>query len=411
MIRPAGDQPRMIVGERGASPGRICFVSPSQHWLRPGGAEIAIKYLAEHLAARGWAVRFVCAGAAETEGTAPSGAPVFYYRKASRWGLGDGPSMMRALRRADADVYYQRVTSVLTLVTGLFCRRASRMMIWAAAHNRDCAPFRHVREVFRRGRGARYSWKGIGPVLLKRLIVDLAYPLGIYLADVRLAHMEEQQRLLRRAMFLQSELLYKGYPCERVRVNHDGQAPDGRQIVVWIANLRSWKRPEIFVRLAARLAAPDREFRMIGAPFRDAGAQEAFERSVADVPGLRYVGELSHEEVLNQLAGASLLVHTSEVEGFANVFIEAWMNGTPVVTKDFNPDDVIERYGVGGVAETFDELVDLCSDYLSGRRSTAGAGFERVVDLFDMDRHCDRLESIMVQRTGRARRTALPSRE
>ncbi len=304
--------------------------------------------------------------------------------------------MYQALSKADCDVYYQRVTSVLTLVTALFCRKRRRLMVWAAAHNEDCSKFRHLRELAIDNRFRRLSLGGLLSVPLNRLITDLAYHAGIRRARLRVAHTQEQRKMLAVSFGLNSELIYKGYPLPLNREKLvEGPCSNRPNSVVWIANLRDWKRPDAFIRLARNLAGEEVEFFMVGAPYRDLSIQREFEKKVAAVPGLHYQGRLSHEATLGRLRAACLLVHTSPSEGFSNVFIEAWMTHTPVLSFQFDPDGIIPRYGVGAVAQDFEELVQMCREFLNGGRRAAKKDFERVLRLFDMKLHGERLRKLI----------------
>jgi glycosyltransferase involved in cell wall biosynthesis len=63
-------------------------------------------------------------------------------------------------------------------------------------------------------------------------------------------------------------------------------------------------------------------------------------------PNVSFHGRLPYRET-NKLYGRSrLLVNTSDVEGFPNSYLQAWIRGVPVVTL-IDPDRVIEREGLG----------------------------------------------------------------
>jgi glycosyltransferase involved in cell wall biosynthesis len=376
----------------------ICFASPAYYGDLIGGAEMVIKNLAHDFRQNGWTVSFVSAGAREEESRSPDGDRVFYYRGGRIFTPTKAFSMKRALGRADADVYYQRVTGILTKVTADFCRRHQKLMVWAAAHNDDCIKWRHLKELRKGDKFKKYNFKGKVLGFYNRLRMDLAYPSGIRRAHLRLAHLAEQQHMLKRHFGLSSELLYKGY--QRPRVGLPVQTDDVRQKILWIANLRDWKRPEVFVDLARELAEPGRAFYMIGGAYRDAERQQRFDAVVATTPGLDYLGSMPHEQVMAHMANADLLVHTSPAEGLANVFIEAWMSAVPVLSFQFNPDQIIEKYAVGKVAQTFEELTAMGRAMLSGEDRPAAEAYEAVNELFDLGRHCTRLRQLIAARGG-----------
>jgi glycosyltransferase involved in cell wall biosynthesis len=62
------------------------------------------------------------------------------------------------------------------------------------------------------------------------------------------------------------------------------------------------------------------------------------------------MGELSHSETLRHIAGSKALISTSPMEGFPNIFIEAWAFGIPVLSLYFDPGNVISREELGEVA-------------------------------------------------------------
>ena len=127
--------------------------------------------------------------------------------------------------------------------------------------------------------------------------------------------------------------------------------------IVWIANFKPLKQPEIFLELADHFKNNhDIKFIMIGRP--DIGA---WQKNVTDkmnrLSNLEYMGELSIDEVNMVLSGSHILVNTSQYEGFSNTFIQAWMRKVPVVALNSDPDDVIKTKEIGFHSKTFDQMV------------------------------------------------------
>ena len=100
-----------------------------------------------------------------------------------------------------------------------------------------------------------------------------------------------------------------------------------------VGHLRAEKSPQTYFAAARALAhRPDIVLEHIGAPLDAALGEEARQLALA-VPNYRYLGELSHEQTLEHIANAHVLVHPSQMEGGAHVVMEAVMCGTPVLAS------------------------------------------------------------------------------
>lgn len=65
---------------------------------------------------------------------------------------------------------------------------------------------------------------------------------------------------------------------------------------------------------------------------------------------IRFVGAVPHEQMPDLLAAADVLVHASEREGLANVWVEALACGTPVISSDVgSAREVIDRPEAGRI--------------------------------------------------------------
>ena len=60
-------------------------------------------------------------------------------------------------------------------------------------------------------------------------------------------------------------------------------------------------------------------------------------------------GRLSHAETMSQIANSKALISTSPMEGFPNIFIEAWACGKPVLSLYCDPGSVIEKERLGEI--------------------------------------------------------------
>lgn len=138
-----------------------------------------------------------------------------------------------------------------------------------------------------------------------------------------------------------------------------GELPDReRTYVLWTGRPHPSKRPELFVELARAL--PGERFVMAVA-----GAGEIAPGAGAMPPNLTIHRNVPHASMNALYAGAKVLVHTSLQEGFANVFIEAWQNGTPVISLGVDTDRLIRRLGLGRHVVTSLDLVRAVTELLA----------------------------------------------
>ena len=102
---------------------------------------------------------------------------------------------------------------------------------------------------------------------------------------------------------------------------------------VIVGHLRAEKSPQTYFAAARALAhRPDIVLEHIGGVLDLVLGEEA-RQLAAEVPNYRYLGELSHEQTLEHIAHAHVLVHPSQLEGGAHVLMEAVMCGTPVLAS------------------------------------------------------------------------------
>ena len=135
--------------------------------------------------------------------------------------------------------------------------------------------------------------------------------------------------------------------------------------VAWVAILRQVKRADLLIDIARQL--PDTRFVVCGGPstfMSDPGYGETIVNALRAQPNITYLGKVAPARALEILANAAVCLSTSDEEGFPNVFLEAWSVGTPVVSLRIDPDQVIERNGLGVVTGGSERTVATLRDLL-----------------------------------------------
>lgn len=364
---------------------KICIVSlnivpyfHAQNGAQYGGAEVQAGVLAEALQARGAGIVLAVADRgeplalpSENAFSSRDGIPGtrFFYPRLS--------GILDALRRADADVYYQRNAGMVTGLTAWFCRRYDRVFVYGAGSDTDFSS----REVRIEGWRDRFLY-----------FYGLKRADGIVVQNAAQA-VACRDRLQREPLVIPNA----------IAVSED-DAPTKERVVVWVGALRDIKQPSLFVDLARQL--PDIDFVIIGG---DVASERATARRVTTeafhVPNLKMAGRLGRDAVDDYLRRAALLVNTSRVEGFPNAFLEAWRRGTPVLSF-VDVDGLIARESVGAVCADLDDMVaktrELVDD--ASQRVAMGARARKLVtENYSADaiapRYLRYFEELMAMRT------------
>ena len=299
---------------------RVCFVAPHAYPLLAGssevpfvgGAELQQCLLARSLARRGHEVSMICLDHGQPDGLVLDGITVYTAYDAEAGIPGTRffhprlTGLWRAMRRAGADVYYQRAAGMVTGIVAAFCRHYGKRSVYAGAHDTDFIP------------GPRFM-----PFRRDRWLFEY----GLRTVDAVVVQNPLQRRLCRDNYGRDAALVESCYlPPPSARRDANG-------CVLWVGTLRPFKRPELLLQLAAYL--PDLRFRMIGGPGDATPPSRDYARRLEQDAGrlsnVEFVGFVPYSDIEPHFDGARLLVNTSEREGFPNTFLQAWARGIPTV--------------------------------------------------------------------------------
>src|SRR4029078_3484808 len=241
----------------------------------------------------------------------------------------DAIPLYRALHAIRPDVIYQRIGCGYAGIAAHYARRNQARMIWHVASDADVSP----------GTAAFSGRNSVQHYMEKGCITY-----AIRHADGIIVQTEHQAADLARHYGRKADAFVRNFHPEPTEtINKDGPLS-----VVWVANLKALKQPEVFIRLAARLDD------LVGVRFIIVGAmqgpkvwREQLMQAIQSVTNVDYLGAKTQREVNELLARAHVLVNTSITEGYPNTFIQAWQRGVPVISLSVNPDGVLDRQGIG----------------------------------------------------------------
>jgi len=368
---------------------KICFIESSSYAvLNPevkrastGGESVQHTLLAKAFAERGWQVSMISRDFGQDDGIVVDGIQVWKtnirfaglpYIRFLYPGLFKS---WRALRNADADIYFQSCAGLMTGVVARFVASRNRKMIFRVAHDTDCMPGEQLVTLERDRR---------------------IYEYGLRRADLISAQSNTQARALDENYGL------KSYVIDMAAEIPEDPDDAKRDIdVLWVNNFRAFKRPELLIDIAKSM--PDVTFTMIGGAMK--GAETLYdnvEEAAKGLDNINFVGGVAYSEVNSYFARARLFLNTSDSEGFPNSFLQAWVRRVPVVSY-FDPDGLIESKRLGLSVPTQGNFVEALASLLaddSERQAMGKRARQFVIDRYSPQAIAAKYEQLFADQFG-----------
>ena len=136
--------------------------------------------------------------------------------------------------------------------------------------------------------------------------------------------------------------------------------------VVWVANLRTLKRPE-WMMYAAKALSQFRFTMVGGADAKEVAYYKKIEQEAKNIENMSFLGGRPFMETCSIISQAKVLVCTSTFEGFPNTFLQAWSYGIPVVST-VDPSSIIVSNKLGMVITSEKELSEALSNMLEDKK-------------------------------------------
>lgn len=333
---------------------RICIVAHNAYGAlcggtkgHIGGAEWQTSLMAKWFADQGHETSLVTWDHGQPDGELVSGVKVWKTCAANagwpgvRFFYPRLTGLYSALRRADAEIYYQNSAEYVTGQAAYWCRRNGKRFVYSSAAELAC---------------------DVRLPLLRKPYERWLYRHGVRRADLRIVQTQKQQELLRAGWGLTSVLLPMPCPGPSVESFQIPEPPNPPR-VIWVGRVDSNKRLDWFLDIAEKL--PAIRFEIAAAINTEITLSNRLVKRAGCLPNVGWQGSVPREKMPEFYRGASCLCCTSIHEGFPNVFIEAWSHGVPLVTT-FDPDGLAERLKIGIAASDIVGLAgavgEICSN-------------------------------------------------
>jgi len=307
---------------------KVCFVMGEAYPIisggkgRVGGAELQSWLIARELAGHGkFKVHFIVR--ASEDGRALKDRVTVHKVRYTRPLFGH-LKILREMLKVDADLYYQRTGGVATILVSSFCLLKGRKFIFHVSRDEQL----------------NHDYPAD-----KNRLVKLLYRIAVRRADAVLVQNNTQWERL-------GELGKKGILVKNL-IKPCNNSFEKDSFILWVANISEAKQPLTCIALAESL--PEYRFLMIGGA-EDRELFRKVEEQAEGLPNLNFLGFKPFEEAEEYFKRAKVFINTSKVEGFPNTFLQAWSYGTPVVSLNIDPDEVICRHELGFHSKTLETM-------------------------------------------------------
>ena len=226
----------------------------------------------------------------------------------------------RALKKADADLYYIRAATFLPGIIALFCKLHNKKMIFAGAHDTNFM---------------------VNNLRLPTKRDEFLYKFGLRKADAIIVQSKTQKKLLLKNFRKIGTVIQNFYPYtgKCIPVNE-------REFILWVSTIKPWKRPELYIQLAEKF--PSEKFVMIGGKpgLESKNYFEEVRNKAERIGNIKFLGFQPFDATEKYFDKCKLFINTSKYEGFPNTFLQAWNRGVPVVSY-VDPDNIIKNNKLG----------------------------------------------------------------
>lgn len=244
------------------------------------------------------------------------------------------PKLYKSLKNQKADIYYCRMRDFRHLLAYWAARKVDAKFVMGLASNLDISSF-FARFKYQYITSPKNLWN-----ITTSIIIEIIQPLLLRKADLILVQHEMQKEVLQKKN-ISSYIL----PNLFLEFSSRNECSKPRTDFIYVGRLDKRKGFINFFNLIEK--TPDLNYTIVGLPSNRSTL--SYYNRLKTFNNVKLLGRLKHIEVIEEIANSKALISTSPMEGFPNIFIEAWACGIPVFSLHFDP-GVIEKQQLGKVA-------------------------------------------------------------
>ncbi len=242
------------------------------------------------------------------------------------------PQLYKTLIKQNADVYYCRMRDFRHIIAYRVARKVGAKFVFGLADGLDSLNFagRCKYEYFTKKAGLWWFFDIVFSELIHYWLLRKS--------DLVLAQHEGQAIILKKkkinSIVFPSLIDIKEWP--------EVPNPD-KSDFIYVGSLAKNKGFDKFYTLV--INNPSYTYKILGMPRDKTGLR--YYNKLKGMKNVKLFGRLDHHSTIRQIFNARALISTSPVEGFPNIFLEAWACGTPVLSLYVDPGNVIQKYKLG----------------------------------------------------------------
>ena len=186
-------------------------------------------------------------------------------------------------------------------------------------------------------------------------------------ADIVVSQNNYQKENLRNKYGIKSFILRTPFQVDykkESREFQDKKSPD-QQYILWVGNFRPAKGVENLLKIAQMI--PGIKIKVTGKQIYSSPQFNSLLAELMTLPNIDYLGYILKADLVRLIQNARALLCCSTREGFPTTFIEAWFFGIPVVTLNYDPDNLIQNNNLGFVCKDHKDVALILTSIIDGK--------------------------------------------